>query len=107
MHSTFVHSIESNGGQSGNAVLSRHAFDTVELHHLRTSGHGDTRSLGIISTKIFEEGRLYFGVIHLEHKIENIREAQAKEVIDLCRRIVPEDASLILSGVFKSIQVST
>lgn len=105
-HSTFIHSMELNGGQTGNAILSRHAFDTVELHHLRAGDPGETKSLGIISTKIFEEGRLYFGVLHLEHKTENLREKQAKEVIELCQRIVPEGEPFILAGVFNDSSTS-
>ncbi|CAF3285184.1 unnamed protein product [Rotaria sp. Silwood2] len=105
-YSTFVHSMDFNGGQYGNAILSRHPFDAIELNHLNGHGQGETRSLGIISMKIMDKYRLYFGVMHLEHEIKSLREAQTKEAIELCRCIVPENEPFILAGDFNDSPTS-
>lgn len=96
----FVHAMDYSGGQYGNAILSRYPFDTVHLFHLNGQGQGETRSLGIISTKINDECRLYFGVTHLECDVESVRTTQAKEVIEICRRFVPDNEPFILAGDF-------
>ncbi|CAF3587420.1 unnamed protein product [Rotaria sp. Silwood1] len=105
-HSVFVNSMDFSGGQYGDAILSRYAFDTVQLFHLDGRCQGETRSLGIISMKITDEYRLYFGVTHLEHEVNILREAQTKEVIELYRRIVPDKEPFILAGDFNDSPTS-
>jgi endonuclease/exonuclease/phosphatase family metal-dependent hydrolase len=99
-HMMFIPSMDFQGGQYGNAILSRHYFDTVVLAHLDGRNQGEPRSMGIFSFKISNDQQVFFGVIHLEHEIESLREAQAKDAIELYRRNGLENQPFILAGDF-------
>jgi endonuclease/exonuclease/phosphatase family metal-dependent hydrolase len=99
-HMMFIPSMDFQGGQYGNAILSRHYFDTVVLAQLDGRGQGESRSIGIFSFKISNDQQLFFGVIHLEHKIGSLREMQVKEAIELYRRTELENQPFILAGDF-------
>jgi len=99
-HMIFIPSMDFQGGQYGNAILSRHYFDTVVLAHLDGRNQGEPRSMGIVSLKISNDQQLFFGVIHLEHKIVSLREAQVKEAIELYRQNGLGNQPFILAGDF-------
>ncbi|CAF3376633.1 unnamed protein product [Rotaria socialis] len=106
-HSFFIHSMNFDDGQYGNAILSRFSFENVKLeHHLDGQNRGETRSIGIISVKTSNEYRLFFGVMHLESEIENLRIAQVRQAIELYRKIVPDDQPFILAGDFNDSPTS-
>ncbi|CAF0814640.1 unnamed protein product [Rotaria sp. Silwood1] len=106
-HSLFIHSMNFDEGQFGNAILSRHPFDNIELeHHLDGQNQSETRSIGIVSLKISNQYQLFFGVIHLEYDTENLRIAQVRQAIEVYRRIVPENQPFILAGDFNDIPTS-
>jgi endonuclease/exonuclease/phosphatase family metal-dependent hydrolase len=104
--SLFVHSMDFDSGQYGNSILSRYTFDHVEQRHLDGQGKHEMRSIGIISIIISNERKLYFGVIHLEDKHENLRLAQVRQAIAICRRVVPDNQPFILAGDFNDLPAS-
>ena len=99
-HKLYIPSMNFQEGQYGNAILSRHDFDIIVLAHLDGGDEGEPRSMGIVSFKIGNEEQLFFGVIHLEHEIASLREAQVKETIEIYRRTELENRPFILAGDF-------
>jgi endonuclease/exonuclease/phosphatase family metal-dependent hydrolase len=99
-HKLFIPSMNYQGGQYGNAILSKHHFDTVFIASLDGQNQGEPRSMGIVSFKINNDEQLFLGVTHLEHAVESLREAQVKKVIELYRRAGLENQPFILAGDF-------
>ncbi|CAF1340671.1 unnamed protein product [Adineta steineri] len=99
-HKIYIPSMDFQGGQYGNAILSKHPFDLVVKANLDGRGQGETRSMGIVSCKINNDQQLFFGVIHLEHEIVSLREAQVKDAIEIYRRSGLEKQPFILAGDF-------
>ncbi|UJR16778.1 hypothetical protein I4U23_003678 [Adineta vaga] len=105
-HMLYVPAMDYQGGQYGNGILSKHDFDTVALTHLDGRNQGEPRSLGIVSFKLNNDEKLFFGVVHLEHEIVELREAQVKEVIELYRRMELYKQPFILAGDFNDGPIS-
>jgi endonuclease/exonuclease/phosphatase family metal-dependent hydrolase len=99
-HTIFVHSIDYDQGQYGNGILSRFILESVALNHVDGHDQGETRSMGIVSIKIDTDRYVYVGVTHLEHELAHIREIQARDIIELYRRLVPVNQPFILAGDF-------
>ena len=99
-HKLFIPSMHFQGGHYGNAILSRHNFDTTIIAPLHGQNKGEPRSIGIVSFKIGNDQQFFFGVTHLEHAVENLRLAQVKEVIRFYRRMGLENQPFILAGDF-------
>lgn len=99
-HKLFIPSMNFQGGQYGNAILSRYNFDTTIIVPLDGQNQGEPRSIGIVSFKLDNGQQIFFGVTHLEHAIESLRQAQVKEIIELYRRMALENQPFILAGDF-------
>ncbi|CAF1407878.1 unnamed protein product [Adineta steineri] len=84
-HKIYIPSMDFQGGQYGNAILSKHPFDLVVKANLDGRGQGEQRSMGIVSCKINND---------------HLREAQVKDAIEIYRRSGLEKQPFILAGDF-------
>ena len=99
-NSIFIPSMDFDGGQYGNAILSRYNFKTIVFEQLDGKGEGEIRSIGIASFKMNNNQKIFFGVTHLDHAIDSLQKEQMKEAIGFYRRIGLETEPFILAGDF-------
>ncbi|CAF1540586.1 unnamed protein product [Adineta ricciae] len=99
-HVFYIPSMNFDGGQYGNTILSQRPFDTVALVQLDGRGQGETRSMGVVSVKIDANQQVFFAVIHLEHEIVSLRERQVKDAIEFYRKNHFQNQPFILAGDF-------
>jgi endonuclease/exonuclease/phosphatase family metal-dependent hydrolase len=97
-HGKFVKQIDYEGGEYGQAILSRYPISDVQSHWLPGVPDRDRRIVGVVQLSIGGQ-ELSFATTHLHHINESFRVAQAQE---LNRLFSDSTRPVILAGDFNA-----
>lgn len=99
MHYFFSKTINFQGGQYGDAILSR--FQILSTQHVELpmpNSSGEARALGIVTVEPFHGVKINFAVTHLDLKKEN-RIAEINQIIQISKQ---SEHPFILAGDFNA-----
>lgn len=99
MHYFFSKTINFQGGQYGDAILSR--FPILSTQHIELpmpNSSGEARALGIVTVEPFHGVKINFAVTHLDLKKEN-RIAEINQIIQISKQ---SEHPFILAGDFNA-----
>ncbi|QDV24593.1 endonuclease/exonuclease/phosphatase family protein [Aureliella helgolandensis] len=98
----FAKAIDIQGGEYGQAVLSRFPITEFSVHELPGLQGRETRVLGIAQIDI-NGSQLTFATTHLDHQLSDVRLKQAIEI----NRLMPKtDRPAIICGDFNAVPTS-
>lgn len=99
LHSKFFKAIDFEGGEYGQAILSRHPMQSVRVEMLPNLLGREQRIMGIAEIQL-PAGTMRFCTLHLDHAHEKLRQQQIERVVSLLA--VEQDRSTIVAGDFNA-----
>jgi endonuclease/exonuclease/phosphatase family metal-dependent hydrolase len=97
MDGKFVHQIDYEGGQYGQAILSRFPISNLEVHWLPGTPDRERRIAGAASIRIGERN-LIFVTTHLHHANQTFRQRQAEQLSEIFAADDAKQQTVILAG---------
>ncbi|HBE65493.1 MAG TPA: endonuclease [Rhodopirellula baltica] len=98
LHGKFAKQIDYDGGEYGQAVLSKYPIESLEVHWLPGDPIRERRIVGVAEILIHKT-RLRFATTHLHHSRADLREKQATE---LNRLLACGSTPVIIAGDFNA-----
>jgi len=96
LHAVFGSAMPYQGGEYGQAILSRRAIVSSNVISL-PSGSEEPRIVLEAVVRLSDGKSLHFATTHLEHRVQDVRLGQAREVV---AKLAPE---AILAGDFNAV----
>ncbi|WP_372721479.1 endonuclease/exonuclease/phosphatase family protein [Novipirellula sp.] len=98
LHGRFAKQLDYDGGEYGQAILSKHPLEALSVHWLPGKPDRERRIVGVADIQ-FREIRLRFATTHLHHARGDIRREQIEE---LNRLFAQDSLPVILAGDFNA-----
>ncbi|RAV28429.1 endonuclease/exonuclease/phosphatase family protein [Sinomicrobium soli] len=92
MNYYFAKAMNQDGGEIGQAILSRYPIEASDTHLLPGADGVEAfmRSIGVVRIEMENGQKVIFGATHLDHLTDKSRRAQAREMIIYLRDTYPE-----------------
>ncbi len=84
MHYQFLKQIDFEGGEYGQAILSKFPIDELQIHWLPGEPDRERRIVGMVQVQ-HPVGRFLFGSTHLHHANESFRNRQASRLTEVAQ----------------------